>query len=243
MQIHSRQLALSIAVTSVVMTTACGQFHFSDMPKLRLSVSAPDPIAPDSVGLALLYEPEHSSCTTLPSETAATQNGEPMVNADLGQVHGWPLPSCAVPRFNGPLPTSEEQTTVFEISTGNDRLVAEFDHLTTPLTLHFIEPADGIMHPGQRVTVGYFPPRRVKADGSLLFFGTAPAMFSISKDRLTIDDAASTISFVVPSNARPATLPLAVHLITSGVCRVGEPFKCDVFVKGDASVTATVAVP
>jgi hypothetical protein len=199
-----------------------------------------EPGARLSVGLR--YDTTKRSCISIP-DAVVNQNGVPMEVREPGHYDSPTLRyegGCQPPYFWGTLPPQTEEITTIVVKDGATELSAEFDHLTTQTTLRIIEPADGILRPGQLAKLAYFPPRDWGTI-SIYFgeWGTSGA-FVVHSPELTI--AEDTIHLPVPAHAYGTR---ELHFIGSGMvrCRAQGISGCSARIRNEGKIQATVQQP
>lgn len=99
---------------------------------------------------------ETDVCPTLPADTTATVNGQPMRARSLGQWGGY---FCEVPQWEIADPTTVlgQETVKVRIANSTGAVEAELGNVGTPRSFEIISPTGGVAHSGDQVTVKWSP--------------------------------------------------------------------------------------
>jgi hypothetical protein len=178
-----------------------------------------DPGSPTQ--LLLLYDSSVHGCVEL-KDLQATQNGRALRQLSAGgEVDpGFMRPGgCATPVFEAFMPDASEELTSFVLSAGGQTLVAEFQYTTAPLSMRLREPADGLLRPGTRAVLEYFPATDVLLAPTLHLEGPAGSRpWAPNPELMRLEPG--TLTFTVPLELSPGATQLSLMAFTySGTLR------------------------
>lgn len=165
--------------------------------------------------LLLSYDSSVHGCVEL-EDLQATQNGKALrLLSAGGEVEpGFMRPGgCATPVFEAFMPDSSEELTTFVLSAGDRTLVAEFQSTTAPLSMRLREPADGLLRPGARAVLEYFPATDVLLEPTLHLEGPGGShLWAPNPELMRVEQG--SITFTVPLELSPGATTLSLMAFT-----------------------------
>lgn len=178
-----------------------------------------------SVGGANTYEVRlvgkdaGGGCLSVSPNLKVTMNGQPMTVTSTGgepQVEGM---RCRDPLFHGPPPAETDAVTTFVLEDDEEKYVAEFQNLLTPISLRLVSPADGLVRPGQMVVVDWQPDTFKGEEGSTPYPRLWDATDKMHTLQATWGQGRTSMSIPIPAEAAQGPGKLDVDAFTPAVSR------------------------
>ena len=188
-------------------------------PAFQVGFRYPPSAGPDNYAVQLVGKDAGGGCLSVPSSLEASMNGKPMTVASRGGESKLVEGKCEQVVFHGPIPAETDAVTTFVLEEGEERYVAEFQNLTTPISLRLVSPADGVVRPGQTVVVDWTP-TTFKGEAAR----TPYPRFLDATDKMHVLQASwgqggSSLSFPLPADVAPGAGQLDVDPFAPAVSR------------------------
>lgn len=188
-------------------------------PAFWVGYRYPSVEGPNNYEVRLVGKDAGGGCLAVSPNLEVTMNGQPMTMTSRGGEPELKGMRCQDPLFHGPLPAETDAVTTFVLEDDEEKYVAEFQNLITPIALRLVSPADGLVRPGQTVVVDWQPDTFKGEEGSTPYPRFSDATDKVHALQATWGQGRTSMSIQIPAEVAPGPGRLDVDPFTPAVSR------------------------
>jgi len=200
--------------------TGCGGSDLgASKPAFQVGFRYPPVQGTDNYEVRLVGKDAGGGCLSVSPGVEVSMNGKRMTVTSRGGESKVIEGRCAEVLFHGPLPAETDAVTTFVLEEGEERYVAEFQNLLTPISLRLASPSDGVVRPGQTVVVDWEPATFKGREDNPPYPRFLDAMDKVHVLQASWGQGGSSLSIQLPAGVAPGMGELDVDPFAPAVSR------------------------